>query len=100
MVDKYQMQESVEVFSDMWIDGLQGRNGDVPESLTPDVLPWLFISWVFQKEKPFRQATKILQLEGDASMEESFLQELSYPDLIIGKKIPNCCKCLQLTFAS
>jgi hypothetical protein len=72
----------------MRIDSLQGRNGDVPENLTPDVLPWLFISWEFQKEKPFQQAAKILQVEGDADIEERSLQELCLPDRIMGTKIP------------
>jgi hypothetical protein len=33
LVEKYQMQESLEMFSDIRIDGLEGRNGDAPESL-------------------------------------------------------------------
>jgi hypothetical protein len=48
------MQQSVEMFSDMRIDGLEGRNGDAPESLATDVLSWLYFPWVFQKEKPSR----------------------------------------------
>lgn len=86
LVDKYQMQESVEVFSDMWIDGLKGRKGDVPESLTQDVLPWLCISWVFQKEKPFQEVTKILMHEGDEDIGGEELQELPIPELIICRK--------------
>jgi hypothetical protein len=39
LVDKYQIYEPVEVFSDTWIDRLRGRKSDVPESLTLDVLP-------------------------------------------------------------
>jgi hypothetical protein len=86
LVDKYQMQESVEVFSDMWIDGLKGQKGDVPESLTQDVLPWLCISWVFRKEKPFQKVTKILMHESDEDMGGEELQDLPIPDLIISRK--------------
>jgi hypothetical protein len=85
LVEKYQMQESVEMFSDMRIDGLEGRNGDEPESLATDVLSWLYVSWVFQKEKPSRHITKILQLEGDAGMGETELQKLPILDRIICK---------------
>jgi hypothetical protein len=87
LVDKYQMQESIEVFSDMWMEGLQGRKCDLPCNSTPDVLPWLFISWVFQKEKLFRQATKILQREGDAFMERHLPQEFPLPRQIIVNEI-------------
>jgi hypothetical protein len=44
LVDKYQLQEVVEVFSDGWIQVL---DQEVPASLTVDLIPWLYIFWVF-----------------------------------------------------
>lgn len=71
----------------MWIDGLQGQKGGVLVSLTPNVLPCIFISWVFQKEKPFRQTTRILQLEGDSTMDGISPEEVYLPSLIIGNRV-------------
>jgi hypothetical protein len=42
-IDKYELHEVVEVFSDIWMKHL--RNG-LPESSTPDLLQWLLIAWV------------------------------------------------------
>jgi hypothetical protein len=83
------------MFTDMRIDGLEGRNGDEPESLATDVLSWLYFSWVFQKEKPSRHVTKILQLEGDAEMGETGLQNLPILDRTSGSwRLSVCFQCL------
>jgi hypothetical protein len=87
LVDKYQMLERVEIFSDMWIDGLQCRKNALPKYLNHEVLVWLAISWVFNKADPFRQVTQILAMEGGADMGGELLQLLPIPDRIISMEI-------------
>jgi hypothetical protein len=93
LVDKYQMLERVEIFSDMWIDELQGSKNGIPKSLTPDVLSWLSISWVFNKADPFRQLTRILAMEGDDDMGGEKLQVLPIPDRVISMNTLKSCHC-------
>jgi hypothetical protein len=100
LVDKYQILERVEIFSDMWIDDIQNGGHGLPVTFGPDILPWLSVSWVFGKENIFQQVTEILEREGDSDMGGESIQELPIPDLIIGKHTLNGCHCLQLTFAS
>lgn len=68
VVNHRQMQEAVELFSDTWIENLK-QNG-LPDSYTPEVLSWLFISWVFQKEDDFKIMSQILERESDDSPED------------------------------
>jgi hypothetical protein len=83
MVDKYELQEVVAVFSDTWITQLQNT---LPKSCTPDLPPWLFISWVYDKPSIFSHVTKILQLESTGRLEEDELASFPIPKSIIGIK--------------
>ncbi|TVY45141.1 hypothetical protein LSUB1_G000720 [Lachnellula subtilissima] len=65
-VNYYHIQEVVELFSDIWIEGL--KKNPLPTSYTPEVLRWLFIFWVFRKEDGFRNMTRILQRESDENL--------------------------------
>lgn len=56
LVDFYDCHETVEVFSDLWVDSLKG---DIPTKLSKDLIRWLCISWVFQKAILFRDLTRI-----------------------------------------
>ncbi|KAI9375118.1 hypothetical protein BJX61DRAFT_495337 [Aspergillus egyptiacus] len=58
LVDYYECYEVVGVYSDMWIDGLQGR---LPTWLCQDAWSWLFISWVFHKGDIFQKITEVIQ---------------------------------------
>lgn len=68
LVDKYQMHEVVNYFSDNLIDKLRT---EIPETLTTDVRPWLCISWVFEKDDIFKPLTKILVWENSSEMSEA-----------------------------
>ena len=81
LVDKYYMVEVIEVYSDMWVDNLKD---DVPRSFTNDLLPWLCISWVFQKAKIFKNTTKIAQCESKRVVGEARTSVLPIPNPIIG----------------
>ncbi len=83
LVDKYQMLERVEIFSDMWIDQLL-RNKCLPKTLTPDLWSWLTISWIFKKAAPFKETTYVFEMLGDENMGGEAIQALPVPDRIIG----------------
>ncbi|KAL4861277.1 hypothetical protein BDV12DRAFT_204163 [Aspergillus spectabilis] len=79
LVDYYGCYEAVEVFSDMWIDHLEGK---VSKSLNDDTLKWLFISWAFQKRSIFKQITETIQCESTDSFQWG---SLPIPQTIIGR---------------
>ncbi|XMA19059.1 hypothetical protein WAI453_011850 [Rhynchosporium graminicola] len=68
LVSKFGMLETVEFFSDTWIDHLQ-REG-LPQAYTKDVLRLLFVFWVFDRETEFRDMTRLAQREADDKFEE------------------------------
>lgn len=68
LVSKYGMLETVEFFSDTWIDHLQ-REG-LPKAYTKEVLRLLFVFWVFDRETEFRDMTRLAQREADDKFEE------------------------------
>lgn len=81
LVDKYYMVEVIEVYSDMWVDNLKDN---VPRSFTNDLLPWLCISWVFQKAEIFKNTTRIAQCESKRMVGEARTSALPIPNPIIG----------------
>lgn len=83
LIDKRQMLESVEIYSDFWIQALEK---DLPNvyHCKKDIMSWLFISWVFQKEDIFRDMTRITERECDDSVDDD-VRYLPIPSFIIGK---------------
>jgi len=83
LVDKYQMYEVVDVFSDIWVRELVAT---LPKTYSADVLPWLCISWVFELEDQFKQLTRILESErtwqDDLKMIEGSLWDLPIPESV------------------
>ncbi|PBP25406.1 hypothetical protein BUE80_DR003810, partial [Diplocarpon rosae] len=68
LVSKFAMLESVDFFSDTWIDHLK-REG-LPKSYSRDVLRLLYVFWVFDREKEFGDMTRLAQRESDEGLEE------------------------------
>jgi len=68
LVNYYGMLESVELFSDTWIENLK-RDG-MPKEYNEQVLPWLFIFWVFEKRRDFRDMARLVQRECDETLDE------------------------------
>lgn len=56
MVDYYQCRGAVEVFADIWVDGLKA---DMPKAFGKPVLQWICIAWVFRKPTEFFAATRV-----------------------------------------
>lgn len=79
LVDYYHFHEAVEVFSDMWVDGLKER---LPQTYTTDLVRWICISWVFQKPHEFRKVTRIAQRQTKSVIAEDWLP---IPDSIVGQ---------------
>lgn len=69
VVHHWQMHETVELWSDTWIEHLKREKG-LPRSYTPKILlSWLFISWVFRKDEDFENMSKILERECDDNLD-------------------------------
>lgn len=83
LVDKYQMTEAVEVFSDSWIEDLKI---DIPTELSQGgVFSWIGISWVFGKRVEFQKMTSLVlkQIHGDTLTATTI--GLPIPNLICGR---------------
>ncbi|KAL2004644.1 hypothetical protein VTN00DRAFT_3380 [Thermoascus crustaceus] len=67
LVDYYECYEAVEIFSDMWIDRLEG---EVPTTYSSELIKWLCISWVFRKNEIFRSVTRVAQRQSKGRIEQ------------------------------
>ena len=63
LVDYYCLHEAVELFSDTWVANLKEKA--FPKSYNPEVVSWLFISWVFHKGDAFERMTQAMICECD-----------------------------------
>jgi hypothetical protein len=86
LVDKYRMAESVESFSDGWIDALKEYlpTKYVTQEDAQDVHRWLGISWVFGKDEEFKKMTALVERGCYAALAEDIEEGLPIPDLIVG----------------
>jgi hypothetical protein len=83
LVSSLGMLEAVQFFSDTWIDNFQ-REG-LPKSYNENVLPLLFVFWVFDRPLEFKNMTRIAQRECDEKLGGDML-EVPIPHSIIGKR--------------
>ena len=81
LIDKYQIQEVVEMFSDTWIEDLKA---DIPTDYSGPLLTWLGIAWVFRKSEEFKHLTQIIEQEGDDRFDEDIREGTPIPQPIIG----------------
>jgi hypothetical protein len=86
LVSSFGMLDAVQFFSDTWIDNFQMEG--LPKSYNENVLPLLFIFWVFDRPSEFKNMTRITQRECDENLDED-MQDIPIPHSIIGK--PNNC---------
>ena len=68
LVSKFEMLSTVEFFSDTWIDNLQ--RGGLPKIYNENVLPLVFVFWVFDRPDEFRVMTRLAQRESTEKLEE------------------------------
>lgn len=83
VVNHRQMHEAVELFSDGWIESL--KRDHLPGSYTPEVLSWLYVFWVFQKEDDFRKMSQIIERESDHSLKDRAGASTPIPASIISE---------------
>lgn len=76
------MLETVQFFSDTWIDNFQ-RLG-LPTSYNDNVLPLVYIFWAFDRSSEFKDMTRIAQRESDENLEKN-VGDIPIPHSIIGK---------------
>jgi hypothetical protein len=86
LVDKYQMAEAVECFSDTWIGALIE---DLPQAYSSktdsdNVLLWLQVSWVFENDEVFTKMTGLLERGCDAYLTLFIDDRLLIPNPIFG----------------
>ncbi|KAH8587422.1 hypothetical protein B0O99DRAFT_526883 [Bisporella sp. PMI_857] len=62
------MLDTVEFFSDTWIENL--KREALPKVYNETVLSWLFISWVFNRPAEFKQMTKLAERESTERIQE------------------------------
>jgi hypothetical protein len=86
VVDKYQIAEAVEPFSDSWINAL---NGDLPQvymlwtESANNTLLWLQVSWVFEKAELFTKMTRLLERGCNEHFPRRINERIVIPDLVI-----------------
>lgn len=82
LVSKFEMLETVEFFSDTWIDNIQ-REG-LPKSYNENVLPLVFVFWVFDRPSEFKDMTRLTQRECNEKLDED-AQNIPILHSIIGR---------------
>jgi hypothetical protein len=82
LVSKFEMLETIEFFSDTWIDNLQ--RGGLPKSYNENVLQLVFVFWVFDRPAEFKDMTRLAQRESTENLEED-AQDIPILHSIIGK---------------
>lgn len=91
-IDKYQLQEPIAIFSDMWI---QEASEEITSENRIQLLLWLSIPWVFHDTERFRRATELVLRHSDSEdlladlASENLSQELlPIPQTVLGNPIP------------
>ncbi|KFY30484.1 hypothetical protein V493_01874 [Pseudogymnoascus sp. VKM F-4281 (FW-2241)] len=83
LINYYQLHEVVGLASEMWIADLKQKS--FPTCYVPEVINWLFISWVFLMRDEFARLTRILELESDDRLEDKISKSRFIPASIISR---------------
>lgn len=78
LVDKYELLEATEMTMEHWFRGLKS---DILLDFTNNLLPLIFVSWVFRKPEIFRKVTRAAQLESEGLLE---VNQLPIPQSVLG----------------
>ncbi|EAS35997.3 uncharacterized protein CIMG_01351 [Coccidioides immitis RS] len=77
LIDKYDVHEVVELFSNFWFDNLKST---IPEKYTDDIPAWICICWVFDRPNEFRKTTRLALREGKQAVPSD---ELPIPQSVV-----------------
>lgn len=87
VVDKYQLQDAISAFSDIWLESVPDEYplvwGD--ESALSESLLWLGISWVFRDADTFKDINSRIIYYGVDDLDMSLCEDLPIPDIILGE---------------
>jgi hypothetical protein len=91
LVDKYQMVEAVESFSDSWINDLLTRGrlpiyleiGDIDGHIK--LQRWLAVSWIFRRPDEFSKITAAAIIACGTNLANEFDAELPIPKTVLGE---------------
>lgn len=83
LVEKYMLREACENFISDWFEGIKL---DIPQSLTPDLMHWLCVSWVFRRPDEFNHVTRIMERESNGLDLDTYSRELK-ADLPIPQRV-------------
>jgi hypothetical protein len=81
LVSQLRMEDTVQFFSDTWIDGFQRG---LPKAYNEKVLRLLFVFWVFDREEEFKNMTRLAQRDCDEKFDED-VKDIPIPHNIIGR---------------
>jgi hypothetical protein len=100
LVDKYQMVEAVESFSNGWINAIEKFLPAEYATLedAEDVHRWLGIAWVFAREDEFVRMTELMERGCGEGLAESIEEVLPIPGLIVGMLLTMYDFCCVLTY--
>ena len=87
LVDKYDLGEAVALFSDVWISGTSEK---IPTIMSESLVQWICISWVFDRPREFKEATRVALKFAESTIEKYATITLPIPSMVISK-------CLLLT---
>lgn len=59
VVDKLKLQDAVEIYADRWVDELYRKGVPSNKDSRRDLVLWIYIAYVFQRDTIFKEATKI-----------------------------------------
>ena len=82
LVDFFECYETIEVFSDMWINVFKGS---LPQSIGKDLTRWIWICWVFNKPNQFKAVTRIAEQQSTGPIET---YGFPIPNIVIGQYSP------------
>ena len=59
VVDRFRLQDAVEIYADRWVDALYRRGIPTTAAARRDLVLWIYVAYVFRRDAIFKEATKI-----------------------------------------
>jgi hypothetical protein len=67
LVDYYECEEAIEMFTAMWIDEV--KKTDIPSTYCRDLVLWIWVAWIFDLPKHFEDASAVAIKNGKMAMD-------------------------------
>lgn len=79
LVDKYEVHEGAEMFTNFWFEHLKSS---IPDRYTNDIPSWICICWVFNKAPEFKKVTQLVLRQGREALP---VGDLPIPSSVVGE---------------